>query len=214
MFWVRNILGVVFGSVGISLLMNRDKKAAIHAIMTDPRHGLTMVYLGKDKKTGQNIWANYAAAGAASDALTMANDYKDYGLVGGAAQFAAGKESPTIRVVGGLLANQDRFHRPIMPKGLDPLANTGRGVEFIAHGMMPVPFSFQNLYDQMNGNTKQQHDALEMVQSFLMGIQARRIDQPGYHLSRQGQEVPDAYRPENSIWDQFITGQQYKKKGR
>ncbi|HXI98623.1 MAG TPA: hypothetical protein VNG73_06730, partial [Gemmatimonadaceae bacterium] len=202
-FWIRSAITGVVASQLTSILMSGKRSK-----------DLTNVYLGKDKN-GKDVYQNLFFAGAPSDAVTLINNIRDYGAIGGFAQSLLGKSNALIRTGVQVATNRNYLGQTIVPKGSGVVAGTGREIFNIAGESGPVPFSVTNLV-QMLRDPNKQYSEKEYITTLLGGTRPRHVVPDGMRQvtsgKKKGQLVPQPAKPKNSTLDIIKGAPLYKTK--
>jgi len=165
-----------------------------------------MVYSGKDKD-GNEVYWNMAFRGAAGDLVNLAQKMQEHGLLTGVGEFAGGKAAPFVKAGVHVLTGRNDFGREIAPKGLNPVANTARSVGQAVSDVSPIPISLKSIQHTTFGDEADKYTWSERVLS-LFGPPPRHMPPEGQKRTAHGlQAVPQ--QPENSTWQQIITGREH-----
>jgi len=192
-FWLRTIIGGLVATQLMSYLMSRK-----------PSKRLTQVYAGKDKK-GNDVYQNMFFAGAPQDATSTIENVEEYGAVEGLVRTMANKTAPGIHVGMDLAKNEDFMGRPIVQKGMNPIASTVRGAAYAAKGVMPIPYSVQNAKDMLMGPTSKLYKWWELPSTLIAGSPPRHSPPHGKHMTKGGLKETHL-KPQRSIWQEIVTG--------
>jgi hypothetical protein len=167
-----------------------------------PSKDPTQVYYGKDR-AGNDVYQNVFFKGASGDAINLVHDVHDYGLVEGAARMISNKLAGIPRVALHMASNKDALGKPIVQKGMNPVASTVRAGTEAAKELAPIPIGGSTLYGMMFGPDAWKYSAKEVATTVLAGTPPRHI----------APEKPNK-KPELSIWEQIRTGDVHKVKHR
>lgn len=108
---------------------------------TDPDHPFEV-------KVGNTYVSTYPAV--ITDALKLATDVQNRGVIGGTAQLAAGKISPVGQVVIGLLSNTNQYGAPLTTAKNSQVENLISALGFAGNAVSPVPISASNITNTVN----------------------------------------------------------------
>jgi hypothetical protein len=180
-FWIRTILGGLAATQLMSLMFTGK-----------PSKKLTQVYMGKDRR-GKDIHQNLFFAGAPQDATSLIDNVSDYGAFVGTARTMANKSAPGLHVGMDLMKNEDFLGRPIVKKGMHPVASTVRGGLYLARGLAPVPYSMQNMKDMLVGPGSENFKWWEAPSTLFSGSPPRH-------------SAPERTKTQRSTWDEITTG--------
>jgi broad specificity phosphatase PhoE len=193
MFWIRQLVGGIALTEATSLMLGGR-------LSKDP----TQVYMGHDKD-GKDIYQNVFFKGAGGDVVNFVHDTLDYGGVQGPIRFMAGKGAPFIRTGMELANNEDFLHRELIPKGMNPVASTARGLWEAAKGVAPTPLTLTNWKDMLIGPKADQYSVPEFLTVPFAGTAPRHVPSGGMRM-RHG-ELEEYEPPANrSIWDEIVSG--------
>ena len=194
-FWAKSVTGGLIATQLMSLAVSGhySKKPF-------------MVYSGKDKD-GNDVYWNMAFRGAAGDLVNLAQKMQEHGLLTGVGEFAGGKAAPFMKAGVHVLTGRNDFGREIAPKGLNPVANTARSVGQAVSDVSPIPISLKSIQHTTFGDEAEKSDWSERVLS-LFGPPPRHMAPEGQKRTAHGLvSVPQ--QPENSTWQQIVTGREH-----
>jgi len=180
-FWIRTLLGGMAATQLMSLMFTGK-----------PSKKLTQVYMGKDAK-GKDIHQNMFFAGAPQDATTLVNNIEDYGAIIGMARTMKNKAAPGLAPTMGAMQNEDFLGRPIVRKGMHPVASTVLGGLYAAKSLAPIPYSAQNIAEMLIGPGSKQFKWWEAPATLFSGSAPRH-------------SAPERTRHQQSIWQEIKTG--------
>ena len=192
-FWLRTVVGGLIATQLMSYLLSRK-----------PSKKLTQVYAGKDKK-GDDVYQNMFFAGAPQDATSVIDNIADYGAVVGLFRTMANKTAPGLHVAMDLAKMEDFMGRPIVQKGMHPIASTVRGGMYAARGVLPIPYSVQNMTDMLIGPEAKKYAAWEIPSTLISGNPPRHTAPSGRRMTKHGLVVTHP-KPLRSIWEEIKTG--------
>ena len=194
LFWIKAMAGGIAASQMMSLALTGK---------ISPK--LTQVYLGKDKK-GNDILQNLFFTGAPGDLVNIMNKSAENGLAVGLAQWLAGKLAPGVRGFEQVSMNKTWRGTPVVPPGMDIRASTLRGAAHIARDVAPVPFSVQNVWDQAHGTQAEDTSPIEYLTAIIAGNPPQHRPPEGYKQTKGGLKPIQHKKPDQSWWDQTISG--------
>jgi hypothetical protein len=193
MFWARQLVGGVAATELLSLAMS-------HQLSSNP----TQVYFGKDD-SGEGIYQNVFFKGASGDVINLVHNMWDYGGVEGLARTIGGKTAGIPRAGIQFLTNRDYLGHEIVPRGMNPIAATVRGIYKLGETTAPIPFSMSNLGNMLLGPDADKYSAAEVATTLFSGNPPRHVAPDGFRMTRRGLEAEDE-TPQQSILDEILTG--------
>lgn len=185
-FWTRQAVGGLAATQMLSLMYSGHLSKNI-----------TEVYYGKDA-AGNDVYQNVFFKGASGDVINLVHNVHDYGMVEGSARTLASKLAGIPKAFLHLAENKDARGKPLVPKGMHPIASTVRAGESVAKELAPIPIGGSTTYDMMFGPDAWKYSAKEVITTLLAGTPPRHLapEKPG--------------KPELSVWEQIKTGDVHK----
>lgn len=191
-FWTKQIVQGIVGTQMLSILLSGR---------LSPRP--FDVYHGKDKDD-LDVFSNVFFRGSAGDLVNLGNKMAEHGLLQGVGVFAGGKAAPVVKAGIHVLTGRDDLGRQTTPRGLNPVANTVRGVATTASDLTPIPIIARTIGRQATGDHSDRYTWSERMLS-LFGAPAQHVPPPGTRMTKRGL-APAIPKDSRSTWDQIMTG--------
>lgn len=193
MFWARQLVGGMVATELMSLAISGQ-------LSKNP----TQVYMGKDA-SGEDIYQNLFFKGASGDVFNFVHNVLDYGFPLGAVRSMAGKAAPVLRTGLELGNNTNFLGQKLIPRGMSPVASTVRGVWEVGKSLAPTPLTVTNWKDMLIGPNADKYSVPEFFTVPFAGTPPRHVPPGGMHM-RHGELETFEERPNQSVWDEIVSG--------